>query len=133
MFNPIWTVYFVYWFFRKYKILDRVALIIGGALFTLLGFMPALGALFFRQFLSGKGVLSYLWPIYNYSEPLHNIQFNSETIYRIATPTLFGICIMNIPAEVFATIPMYIRPLIGNGLLMGVLIDLALFCGLVKI
>lgn len=73
-------------------------------------------------------MLSYLWPIYNYSQPLHNIQFNSETIYRIATPTLIGICIMNIPAEVFATIPMYIRPLIGNGLLMGVLIDLALEC-----
>lgn len=73
-------------------------------------------------------MLSYLWPIYNYSVPLHNIQFNSKMIYRIATPTLFGIFIMNIHAEVFATIPIYIRPLIGNGLLMGVLIDLAQEC-----
>lgn len=73
-------------------------------------------------------MLSYLWPIYNYSVPLHNIQFNSKTIYRIATPTHFGIFIMNIPAEVFATIPIYIRPLIGNGLLMGVLLALDLEC-----
>ena len=73
-------------------------------------------------------MLSYLWPLYNYSVPLHNIQFNSKTIYRIATPTLLGIFNMYIPTEVFATIPIYIRPLIGNGLLMGVLLALALEC-----
>lgn len=74
-------------FLESTKKLDRVDLIIRGALFTLLEFVPPIGALF-SIFLLGKGVLSYIWPLYNYSVPLHNIQFNSKTIYRIATPAL---------------------------------------------
>ncbi|MBT2667357.1 hypothetical protein J7J00_17915 [Bacillus sp. ISL-4] len=73
-------------FLESTKILDRVALIIRGA-FSLYLDLCLRYEPYFRQFLLGKGVLSYLWPIYNYSVPLHNIQFNSKTIYRIATPT----------------------------------------------
>ena len=60
---------------------------------------------------------------------LHNIKgftFNFKTIYRIAAPTLLGISLMNTPPEVFVGIPMIIRPLVSNGLLVGILLAVIL-------
>ena len=52
--------------------------------------------------------------------------FTSKTIYRIAAPVLLGIAIMNIPAEMFGSIPMLVRPLLSSGLLMGIILAILL-------
>lgn len=57
---------------------------------------------------------------------LEGTTFNSKTIYRVALPVLTGVAVMNIPAEAFQTLPMYLIPIISNGLVIGVLVSLVL-------
>lgn len=57
---------------------------------------------------------------------LEGIKFNSKTIYRVALPVLTGVAVMNIPAEAFHSLPMYLIPIISNGLVIGVVVSLLL-------
>ncbi len=52
--------------------------------------------------------------------------FNSKTIYRVALPVLTGVAVMNIPAEAFQALPIYLIPIISNGLVIGVMVSLIL-------
>ncbi|NQX71302.1 uracil/xanthine transporter [Paenibacillus alba] len=111
------------------KILERKALIIGGAMFAMLGLIPALSGLFSSLPTSvGNAVLfvAYLQMFGTSLRTIQGFQFNSKTVHRIALPVLLGICIMNIPPQAFALLPLYIRPLISNGLAMGVILSLVL-------
>lgn len=57
---------------------------------------------------------------------IEGIQFNSKTIYRLVGPTLIGISMLTLPAEVFNSFPTSIRPLISNGLLVGIFVAIIL-------
>lgn len=53
---------------------------------------------------------------------LEGIVFSFKTIYRIATPVLFGLALMILPATAFSSIPAIVRSLLQNGLVLGILL-----------
>jgi xanthine/uracil permease len=116
-------------FLQSTLIFDRAPIVIGGALFIVLGSVPALSQLFSTLPISvGDAVLfvAYLQLFSGALTNLNGIRFNQRTIYRIAAPVLLGIAIMNIPAEMFGSIPMLVRPLLSSGLLVGILLAIVL-------
>ncbi|WP_239093993.1 uracil/xanthine transporter [Bacillus sp. B15-48] len=116
-------------FLQSTKILERSAIILGGFFFMLLGFVPLFSALFSTLPISvGCAVLLVAYfPLFRSAmRNLEGIHFNAKTNFRIAVPVLLGLAIMNLPAEVFNSFPHTVRPLISNGLLMGILISIVL-------
>ena len=71
-------------------------------MFIVLGLVPVLSHLFSTLPVSvGDAVLfvAYLQLFSGALSNLAGIQFSPKTIYRIATPVLLGIAVMNIPAD----------------------------------
>ncbi|MFC0391925.1 uracil/xanthine transporter [Paenibacillus mendelii] len=111
------------------KILHREALVIGGGLFLVLGLIPPLGHWFSNLPLSvGSAVLfvAYLQMFGTAVRTIKGRTFDSKSIYRLALPILLGISIMSISPLVFAGLPAYIRPLAGNGLVIGIIVSILL-------
>ena len=112
-------------FLRATRILGRAPLIIGAAIFILLGAIPVLGQLFAALPVSvGDAVLfvAYLQLFGAALGAIEGISFTYKTIYRLATPVLLGLALMLIPASAFSTIPAIVRPLLQSGLVMGILV-----------
>lgn len=116
-------------FLQSTQIYRRLPLIIGSTLFILLGLIPTLGQFFSTLPVSvGNAVLfvAYLQLFSGALTNLSGITFTSKTIYRISAPVLLGIAIMNIPSETFSSLPVLIRPLLSNGLLVGIILAIIL-------
>jgi xanthine/uracil permease len=116
-------------FLQSTLIFERAPIIIGGAMFIVLGLLPSLSHLFSTLPISvGDAVLfvAYLQLFSGALTNLNGIRFNQKTIYRIAAPVLLGIAIMNIPADMFGSIPILVRPLLSSGLLIGILLAIVL-------
>ncbi|MGR6545189.1 uracil/xanthine transporter [Paenibacillus tundrae] len=116
-------------FLESTRILRRSAFILGAGLLCMLGLMPMLTSFFAQMPPSvGSAVLfvAYLQMFGTAIRTLEGTVFNSKTIYRIALPILTGVAIMNIPAEAFQGLPIYLIPMISNGLVIGVVISLVL-------
>lgn len=116
-------------FLQSTQIYRRLPLIIGSSLFILLGLVPSLGHFFSTLPVSvGNAVLfvAYLQLFSGALTNLNGITFTSKNIYRISAPVLLGIAIMNIPAETFSSLPFLIRPLLSNGLLVGIILAIIL-------
>ncbi|WCK54462.1 uracil/xanthine transporter [Aneurinibacillus sp. Ricciae_BoGa-3] len=116
-------------FLQSTRILERSAFIAGGLLFMVLGLIPFLGSLFATMPVSvGDAVLfvAYLQLFGAALKNIEGIRFNSKTIYRIAGPALLGIAMLSLPAKAFGSFPMLIRPLLSNGLLVGILLSVVL-------
>lgn len=116
-------------FLQSTLIFERLPMIIGAVMFMVLGLVPALSHLFSTLPVSvGDAVLfvAYLQLFSGALANLDGIRFTPKTIYRIATPVLLGIAIMNIPVDMFGSIPMLVRPLLSSGLLMGILLSVLL-------
>ena len=116
-------------FLQSTLIFERAPVIIGGAMFILLGLVPSLSHLFSTLPISvGDAVLfvAYLQLFSGALSNLDGIRFTQKTIYRIAAPVLLGLAIMNIPANMFGSIPILVRPLLSSGLLMGILLAVLL-------
>lgn len=116
-------------FLESTRILRRAAFIIGAGLLCMMGLTPSVTA-FFAQIPPSVGsavlFVAYLQMFGTALRTLEGTTFNSKTIYRVALPVLTGVAVMNIPAEAFQTLPMYLIPIISNGLVMGVLVSLVL-------
>ncbi|MCQ6279194.1 uracil/xanthine transporter [Bacillus sp. EB600] len=111
-------------FLQSTRITALGPFILGGILFMILGLVPVLGHFFSTMPISvGDAVLfvAYLQLFGGALSNLKGLQFSSRTIYRIAAPVLLGISIMNLPAQMFLSIPILVRPLLSNGLIMGIL------------
>ena len=116
-------------FLYSTRIKERAPFIVGAVIFVLLGAIPVLG-----RFLStipesvGDAVLfvAYLQLFGSALKNIKGITFNFKTIYRIAAPTLLGISLMNLPHDALSGIPMLIRPLLSNGLLVGIFLAVIL-------
>lgn len=116
-------------FLQSTRIIEMLPFVIGAIMFMILGLVPALGHFFSTMPISvGDAVLfvAYLQLFGGALSNLEGIRFYPKTIYRIGAPVLIGIAIMNLPASVFLPIPMFIRPLLSNGLIMGIIIALLL-------
>ncbi len=116
-------------FLESTKMLDRWALVLGGGMFVVLGFVPALGTFFASMPVSVGGAVLFIVYMQLFGTAfrnLHGFSFNPKTVYRMALPAMLGICILNVPPDAFATLPELVRPIVGNGLLMGVVVSLIL-------
>lgn len=119
-------------FLQSTRIKERAPFLIGAGLFVLLGCIPVLGHFFATLPVSvGDSVLfvAYLQLFGSALKNIEGISFNYQTIYRIAIPTLVGLSIMTFPTSAFSSAPMLVRPLISNGLLVGILLSLILNVG----
>lgn len=111
-------------FLQSTNIVELLPFLIGAVLFMIMGLVPILGHFFSTMPMSvGDAVLfvAYLQLFGGALSNLEGLRFSPKTIYRIAAPLFIGIAIMNLPANVFEPIPMILRPLISNGLIMGIL------------
>lgn len=116
-------------FLQSTRIYQTLPMIIGGAMFMVLGLVPILSEFFTTMPVSvGNAVLfvAYLQLFNGALSNLKGIVFTPNTIYRIAAPVLLGIAIMNIPADMFETIPVIIKPLVSSGLLVGIILAVIL-------
>lgn len=116
-------------FLESTRILDRKPFILAGAFVTLLGIISPFGSFLASMPITvGNAVLfvAYIQMFGTTLKGIKDFQFNSKTIYRIAIPVLIGVCIMNMSPTLFSNLPMYIRPLLSNGLLMGILLSILL-------
>lgn len=114
-------------FLQSTRIFKREPFFIGGGLLTLMGLIPALGSFLATMPISvGNAVLfvAYLQLFGTAYNSLEGKRFNSNTIFRLATPVLVGISLMNMPPALFSNLPILIQPFITNGLIMGVLISI---------
>jgi xanthine/uracil permease len=110
---------------RATRILDRKPFILGAALFILLGAIPILGQLFASLPISVGDAVLFVAYIQLFGSGLGNIQgmtFTFRTIYRIALPVLLGLALMTLSPIAFSSIPALVRPLLQNGLVMGILL-----------
>jgi xanthine/uracil permease len=116
-------------FLHSTRIKERAPFVFGAVLFILLGAIPVLGRFFSTLPESVGDAVLFVAYLQLFGSALQNIKgmtFNFKTIYRIAAPTLLGISLMNTSSEAFLGIPMIIRPLLSNGLLVGILLAVIL-------
>jgi xanthine/uracil permease len=57
---------------------------------------------------------------------IEGLDFNYKTIFRIALPTLTGISILSVPADVFSSLPEFTQAVVGNGMLIGIIMAVIL-------
>lgn len=113
-------------FLQTTRILERAPFVLGSILFILLGVFEPLGSFLASMPVSiGYAVLfvAYLQLFGSALRNIDGISFNPKTIYRLAAPCLFGIAVLNIPVAAFSSLPALARPLLGNGLLLGVILS----------
>ncbi|MGO4498869.1 uracil/xanthine transporter [Paenibacillus sp. 2RAB27] len=116
-------------FLESTKILDRSVLVLGGVLFAIIGFVPGFDTFFVTMPVSVGNAVLFVIYFQLFGSAFRNLQgftFNAITVYRISAPALLGISILNVPPEAFSVFPGIIRPIVGNGLLMGVLLAIFL-------
>ncbi len=109
-------------FLQSTLIFQTLPMVIGAVMFIVLGLVPVLGSFFTTLPVSvGNAVLfvAYLQLFSGALSNLSGIYFTPKTIYRIAAPVLLGIALMNIPVEMFESIPMLLRPLSEQWLIDG--------------
>ena len=114
---------------RATRILGRAPFLIGAVLFILLGAIPALGQLFASLPISVGDAVLFVAYLQLFGAALDNIKgmaFSYKSIYRIATPVLFGLALMTVPPTAFNSIPAIMRTLLQNGLVMGILVAMIL-------
>ncbi|WP_299094104.1 uracil/xanthine transporter [uncultured Metabacillus sp.] len=116
-------------FLNQTKILERIPFILGGGMFMLMGIIPAISHLMVKLPLSvGSAVLlvAYLRLLQSSLQYFARIDLTTANSYRLAVPLFVGIIVMTFPSSYFESIPTIVRPLLSNGLLLGILLSLLL-------
>lgn len=116
-------------FLTQTKILERLPFILGGGMFVLMGMIPAISSFMSKLPLSvGSAVLlvAYLRLLQSSLQYFAQIELTTANIYRLSVPLFVGIIFMTFPSSYFETIPPIVRPLLSNGLLVGILLSLLL-------
>jgi xanthine/uracil permease len=116
-------------FLRATRLLSRTPFLIGAALFILLGVVPALGQLFATLPISVGDAVLFVAYLQLFGAALSNVEgitFSFKTINRLAAPVLLGLALLALPPTVFSGIPATVRPLLQNGLVMGILLAMVM-------
>jgi len=111
-------------FLQATGIRERAPFFLGAALFIIMGLVPALSNFFSTIPQSVGNTVLFVAYLQLFGSALRNIEkitFQPKTIYRVALPALLGLSIMGLPASAFSTLPELVRPLLSNGLLIGIL------------
>ncbi|QDH23535.1 uracil/xanthine transporter [Saccharibacillus brassicae] len=116
-------------FLLQTRIRDRLPFVLGGLLFAGIGLVPAVSGMLTTLPLSiGSAVLlvTYLRLLGSSLTYFGQIRMDTANIYRTAAPLFVGLILMGMPASYFASLPPLLRPLLGNGLLVGIMLALLL-------
>ncbi|REB08019.1 uracil/xanthine transporter [Sporosarcina sp. BI001-red] len=116
-------------FLEQSGIVKRLPFVIGSGLFLLIGIIPPVSHFFSNIPLSiGSTVLfvAYLQLLNSSFGFFEEIRLNKRNVYRSAIPIFIAVVIMVMPDSYFSSLPGFLQPIIGNGLLMGILIALIL-------
>ena len=116
-------------FLQSTGIKERMPFFIGASFFIILGIVPTFSAFFSTIPHSvGNTVLfvAYLQLFRSAINNLNGLTFEPKTVYRIALPSLLGLSIMTLPPIAFQTLPELIRPILSNGMLVGILTALVM-------
>lgn len=71
-------------------------------------------------------LVSYLPQLYSSLVFSQQVKFTSRNIYRLALPLFVGLFLMSLPPVYLQDVPLTIRPLLSNGLLVGILLSVLL-------
>lgn len=108
---------------------SRQSFIIGGLLFLLIGVSMPLVRFFCGiplTITSAVMLVSYLPLLYSAFFFFNQVTLTPRNVYRLALPLFFGIFFMSMPAAFLHSVPVMIRPLLSNGLLIGVILAIIL-------
>lgn len=114
-------------FLQTTGLLRRAPFFLGAAMFIVIGLVPPLGAHLSAMPMSVAQAVLFVayWPLFGSAlRAVTKIEMTNGTVLRLGGPIVVGVCLMNVPAEAFLSLPPLIRPLLGNGLLMGVVLAL---------
>ena len=103
----------------------RRAFIYGSVICLLVALVPALTRLFCSIPLpvsSAVMLVSYLPLLFSALVFSQQITFTARNIYRLALPLFVGIFLMALPPVYLQDLPLTLRPLLSNGLLVGILL-----------
>ncbi|WP_284139412.1 MULTISPECIES: uracil/xanthine transporter [unclassified Virgibacillus] len=112
-------------FLQQTGMIRRMPYIFGSVMFLFMGIIPQVGYFFTLLPLSiGSAVLfvSYVQLFGSSMDWFVKVKFTTSNLYRAGIPLFLGIILMTLPAEVFESLPGYLRPLLSNGLLMGTIV-----------
>ena len=108
---------------------SRRSFILGSLFFLLIAVVPWLTQFFCAIPLtisSAVMLVAYLPLLWTALLFAKMAELSPRTIYRIAIPLFVGLFLMNIPPVFLYDIPLTLRPLLSNGLLMGILLAVLL-------
>lgn len=103
--------------------------IIGSIFFLIISLIPLLSSVFasFPLVISSTVMMvTYLPLLWSSLLFIRILELNPRNIYRIALPLFIGIFLMSVPPTYMQDIPLTIRPIVTNGLLMGIIISIIL-------
>ena len=123
--NSIFTVCFIHWFINPDRRLLAASFIYGSVICLLVALVPALTRLFCSIPLpvsSAVMLVSYLPLLFSALVFSQQITFTARNIYRLALPLFVGIFLMALPPVYLQDLPLTLRPLLSNGLLVGILL-----------
>ncbi|HCQ3813022.1 TPA: uracil/xanthine transporter [Escherichia coli] len=103
----------------------RRSFIYGSVICLLVALVPALTRLFCSIPLpvsSAVMLVSYLPLLFSALVFSQQITFTARNIYRLALPLFVGIFLMALPPAYLQDLPLTLRPLLSNGLLVGILL-----------
>ncbi len=104
---------------------SRHSFIIGSMIFLVVGMVTPLAQFFCSIPLTVSSAVmlaSYLPLLFSSVLFINKIELNSRNIYRLAVPLFLGVFLMSMPSSFWQGVPITIRPLFSNGLLVGVLV-----------
>ncbi len=103
--------------------------VIGSIFFLIISLVPILSSLFssFPLVISSTVMMvTYLPLLWSSLLFIRILELNPRNIYRLALPLFIGIFLMSVPPTYMQDIPLMIRPIVTNGLLMGIIISIIL-------
>ncbi|WP_374446719.1 uracil/xanthine transporter [Providencia sp.] len=103
--------------------------IIGSLLFFVISIVPVFSGFFstFPLVISSTVMMvTYLPLLWSSLLFIRILDLNPRNIYRLALPIFIGIFLMSVPPTYMQDIPLMVRPIITNGLLMGIIISIIL-------
>lgn len=103
--------------------------IIGSLFFLIISLIPLFSSTFasFPLVISSTVMMvTYLPLLWSSLLFIRLLELNPRNIYRLALPLFIGVFLMGVPPMYMQDIPLMIRPIVTNGLLMGIIISIVL-------
>lgn len=119
-------------FLQQTRIRERLPFVLGALLFIIVGFIPAVSRWMTLLPLSiGSAVLlvTYVRLLHSSLQYFRQVKMDdAANMYAVGVPLFVGLIIMSLPPSTFTSLPALLRPLLGNGLLVGILLALVIAC-----